>query len=218
MINSVQSNEFDATHKIHQIQERERKRIAQELHDEIGQYLTAIHLDASAITASEEIHSAHNFAADIDSAALQVMKHVKTMLQRLRPFNEQGHNFEIVIENLLNTWTKRNSDIVVSLNFKNDFVVLDEQIAKVLYRLIQESLTNVTRHANASHVSIDFVREQDKVYLSVKDDGKGFDMNSKSKGFGLMGMQERVAELNGHFELLTRPEVGVTISVSMPCP
>ncbi len=216
MINLVQNNEFDEQ-KVHLIQEQERKRIAQELHDEIGQYLTAIHLDASAIPSSAEIDSAHTIAADIDTAALQVMKQVKTMLQRLRPFNDQGLDFETVIENLLNTWTKRNKDVAVSLSFKNDFKTVDEQVAKVLYRLVQESLTNISRHANAEHVFIEFSREQDMVLLSVKDDGEGFDRHIESQGFGLMGMQERVAELNGHFELMSKPKAGDTIFVSVPC-
>lgn len=217
MINLVHKNDVELSQKIHHIQERERKRIAQELHDEIGQYLTAIHLDASAIVASEEIHSAHDIAADIDLAALQVMKQVKTILSRLRPFNEQELNFEIVIENLLNAWVKRNKHVDVSLSFTNDFAAIDERIAKVLYRLVQEALTNVSRHANAEHVFIDFSKEQGCVYLSVKDDGEGCDMNLKPEGFGLIGMQERVAELRGHFEILTGLAAGFTISVSIPC-
>ena len=217
MISLVQTNNVELGSTVHQIQVNERKRIAQELHDEIGQYLTAIHLDASAIIAAAEINSAHDIAADIDLATLQVMDRVKTILHRLRPVNESNISFENAMQELISSWKARNSDVMVSLDIRGDISNFDESVSKTIFRLIQESLTNVSRHADAQNVIIFLSRTKNKVSLSVKDDGKGFNKKLKPNSFGLMGMQERVVELNGKFEIVTYPDFGVSISVSIPC-
>lgn len=217
MISLVKTNSVDFEQSVHQIQESERKRIAQELHDEIGQFLTAIHLDASAIIEAGEISYAHDIAADIDKTALQVMDRVKTILHQLKPLNDPDISFEKTIKNLISSWQTHSREALVSVNVEGEFSGVSELILKTIYRVTQEALTNISRHAVAQNVLINIARQGDRIFLSIQDDGIGFEQKVVIKGFGLIGMQERVADVSGSFDITTSPEQGVMLSVSIPC-
>ncbi|NQY26551.1 MAG: sensor histidine kinase [Piscirickettsiaceae bacterium] len=220
MANTLQSS-IESNHKLSQqlikLQEDERKNLAQELHDEIGQHLTAIHLDASAIKSAKNIASAQESANAIDQVVRRMMEIVHTMLQRLRPsgFDELG--LDSALRELTSTWLERQPQIKLNLHISGDFINIDEAILISVYRLVQECLTNIARYADAKQITISVIKENNVIAMIINDDGNGFDSSIKPKGFGLAGMKERVEGLAGSFELQTASNEGVTITIELPC-
>jgi len=213
--NSILNN-HRLTHQIICLQEDERKNIARDLHDEIGQHLTAIHIDASAILKAKNITSVRASATAISSVARQMMDIVHDMLQRLRPAMLDELGLQASLHELLDNWRQRNRSINLSVCISSQLIHLDETIAIAAYRIIQECLTNIAKHANARLVTIKIETLAEQVKIYVKDDGHGFDSHRVSRGFGLAGMRERVDGLGGSFQLTTKPDGGVLIKISLP--
>ncbi len=212
---SITSNRH-LTQQMINIQEDERKNIARELHDEIGQHLTAIHVDASTIMHAETIEETKESASAIDRVSRQMMEIVHTILQRLRPNSLDELGLEVALQELINAWEMRHQNIKLSYRFQGDFNNVDETLLITIYRLIQEGLTNVSRHAKAQHAAVSIIQRKDKIYVTVNDDGKGFDLSVKQTGFGLAGMRERIEGLLGHLEIMTSFEQGVCVNIELP--
>jgi two-component system sensor histidine kinase UhpB len=213
--NSISSN-HRLTQQIIGLQEEERKNIAQDLHDEIGQHLTAINIDASAILRAKDIGDAHDSAMAISAVVMQMMGIVRAMLQRLRPSILDELGLKPALNELIETWRQRNSGISVSTTISGSLDNINETIEITAYRVVQECLTNVTKHANARLVIIKVERKNEYLNLSVQDNGRGFDLSLNSHGFGLAGMRERVEGLGGNFHLSSDNGSGVLIKVSLP--
>lgn len=213
--NSISSN-HRLTQQIIGLQEEERKNIAQDLHDEIGQHLTAINIDASAILRAKDIGDAHDSAMAISAVVMQMMGIVRAMLQRLRPSILDELGLKPALNELIETWRQRNSGISVSTTISGSLDNMNETIEITAYRVIQECLTNVTKHANARLVIIKVERRNEYLNLFVQDNGHGFDLSLNSHGFGLAGMRERVEGLGGNFHLSSDHGSGVLIKVSLP--
>lgn len=213
---SIASNRH-LTQQLIQVQEDERKNLARELHDEIGQHLTAIHVDASAILKAKTVDASKESASAIDSVARQMMDIVHDILQRLRPSGLDELGLEAALADLINGWHHRHQSIEIDYQIRGTFKHLDETILITIYRLIQECLTNIARHADADNIVIDIRRSKDNVLLSIKDDGNGFDTSIKPTGFGLAGMKERVESLMGKFEVNSYLRQGVRIYIELPC-
>ncbi len=213
---SIESN-HSLTQQLIRLQEDERKNLAQELHDEIGQHLTAIHLDASAIKSAKNIASAQESANAIEQVVRRMMEIVHTMLQRLRPNGLDELGLDSALGELTSTWLERQPQIKLDLHISGDFLNIDEAILISVYRLVQECLTNIARYANAKQLTISVIKENNIITMSIHDDGIGFDTTIKPKGFGLAGMKERVEGLAGRFELQTAINEGVTITIELPC-
>lgn len=210
------SNNRRLTHQIIRLQEDERKNIAHDLHDEIGQHLTAIHIDASAIINATKIASAHASAVAISDVARQMMVIVREMLQRLRPGIVYELGLQAALDELIDTWRQRNRGINLIISISSPLNNLNETIAITAYRIVQECFTNITKHANARLVSIKVEQKADHLNLTVKDDGRGFIQQDFTQGFGLAGMRERVEGLGGTFVLSTSLGAGVQIELSLP--
>lgn len=209
-------NNHRLTHQIIRLQEDERKNIAHDLHDEIGQHLTAIHIDASTILNAKKIASAHASALAISKVARQMMGIVHELLQRLRPGLVDELGLEAALDELIETWQQRHHGMHLITNISNQLNGLNEVVAITVYRIVQECLTNVTKHANARVVIIKIERQTDHLNLMVRDDGRGFNQQPVIKGFGLAGMRERVEGLGGTFMIDTSLGSGVQIEVSLP--
>ena len=209
-------NNHRLTQQIIRLQEDERKNIAHDLHDEIGQHLTAIHIDASAILKAKNIAEAHDSATAISSVARQMMEIVREMLQRLRPAILDELGLQASLHELIDNWRQRNRGVSVSINISSQLNNLNETIAITAYRIVQECLTNITKHSNARLVTIKVEHQAELLKLSVKDSGQGFDPLQIAKGFGLAGMRERVEGLGGSFQLIADLGSGVMIEVSLP--
>lgn len=213
--NSIKNN-HQLTQQMISLQEDERKSLARDLHDEVGQHLTAIHIDASTILHAKTINDARESAKAIDIVARQMMNIVHGMLQRLRPGSLDELGLKAAVQDLVDTWLQRNSSTTVDVSLSGDFVGVDETVAIAVYRIVQECLTNIARHSGANKVMIDLHRKSDQLVLQLEDNGHGFDPKLVSSGFGVAGMRERVQGLGGHFELNSSVGCGVQIQASLP--
>ena len=204
------------------LQEAERKSLARDLHDEFGQCLTAIHADATVIlrVAEEKQPEILDSAKAITQLTQHLMTLVRGLLQRFRPEVLDALGLSAALQDLVETWKGRNQPMVCNLVIGDDVpTVLEDTLQITLYRLVQECLTNVTRHAQATKVDIQLTiathpTEIPKVLVVVQDDGRGF--NAALEGFGLLGMRERIGGLGGQMHLHTGPEQGTKISAWLP--
>ncbi|PHS23323.1 MAG: sensor histidine kinase [Methylophaga sp.] len=220
MANTLEESVADNRHLTQQlikVQEEERKNLARELHDEIGQHLTAIHVDASAILKAKTVKASKESASAIDVVARQMMDIVHNILQRLRPTGLDELGLEAALQELVSGWNQRHREITVNCHTEGMFSDYDEVVLITIYRIIQECLTNVARHAQAKNVHIVLTQQKQKIILSVSDDGQGFDLSIRSSGFGLAGMRERVEILAGKLEIITSPNKGASINIELPC-
>jgi PAS domain S-box-containing protein len=200
------------------VREEERARIAREIHDEMGQALTALKMDLSLLglesakTAPRVAEQARELKARVDGI-IQLVRDVATAL---RP---AALDLGILagVEWLVEEFQKR-SGIRCRVKVENDRIDLPEDRGIVLFRILQESLTNISRHAKARNVEISLRRDATHVRLEVKDDGEGFDPASirNKKTFGLLGMRERAIMLHGDLSITSAPGRGAQVSLSIP--
>jgi signal transduction histidine kinase len=204
----------ELAHQHLRIQEAERKHLARELHDELGQYLNAIKLDAVSIreSAAAEVGAA---AARTEQAVDHVYGVVSDMIRRLRPAGLDELGLVAALENCVDQWRQRLPEIRFVLSASGELDDLGEILNLTIYRLIQEGLTNSSRHAGAKRIDIRLSRAAD-VVLTIADDGRGMDLTKRSPGFGLSGMRERVEMMGGSFTIETRPGQGFSIEARLP--
>ncbi len=212
---SIKSN-HRMTQKIIRLQEDERKNLARELHDEIGQCMTAINVDAMAIANSKSLEAAKRSANAITEVSMQILDMVHSMLQRLRPGVLDELGLSIALDEYVYGWRERNRGISSCINIAKDLGDLEEEVALAAYRIVQEALTNITRHAQARRVMLTVNRANESLAIELEDDGKGFVPDNFASGYGLAGMCERVEGLGGSFCLTTAPDKGTKISVQLP--
>jgi two-component system sensor histidine kinase UhpB len=201
------------------LQESERKHLARELHDHLGQYLNAIKLDAVSICDSDlsESESVGKAATQIVHSVDNVHAAVSDMIRRLRPVGLDELGLVAAIEHCIDHWQARLPQTRFTLSVEGDFGALSESLALTVYRLVQEGLTNVYKHARARRVQIVLAqRTPDEVLLRVSDDGCGMLPEAPTSRFGLSGMRERVEIGGGVFELRSAPGRGVSFEARMP--
>ncbi len=206
-------------------QEAERKRISQELHDELGQALTAISLDLGII--EQNLHpetppEIKDRLFDTKKNADELDQMIRELALDLRPslLDDLG------LLPTLNWYVKRFSQrakIEVEVEVNGEEKRLSNEIETALYRIVQEALTNVVKHAKAKKVGLRIDKRADVVMVIIKDDGKGFDLNTlqlpetSTRGLGLIGMADRTALVGGDFKIYTKPGEGTRIEVEIPC-
>jgi PAS domain S-box-containing protein len=207
----------ELTTRREEAREEERKRIARDIHDELGQMLTALRMDVSLLRMKfgqdnpALLAEVQNVMGRVD-ATIQVVRNVAA---KLRPaVLDMG--IVSAMEWQVGEFAKR-SGVRCGLSIEEDEVYLDEERVTALFRVVQESLTNVARHAQAQNVDITLKREGDSYLLKVRDDGNGFDPAMLEKRtFGLMGIRERVLMLQGDVEISSQPGRGTTVAVRIP--
>jgi signal transduction histidine kinase len=192
-------------------QEIERRRLARELHDETGQALTSILLGLRALEESDE--------ANVDALrelVVATLQDVRRLAVQLRPKALDDFGLVPALERLVQTFSE-SSGIEVHLEPQIGAERLPEEIETTLYRIVQEALTNVVKHADASHVSILLVRRDSTVAAVIEDDGRGFDTGAiHEENLGLDGMRERVELLDGRMTVETSEGTGTTLRVEVP--
>jgi signal transduction histidine kinase len=197
--------------------EDERGRIARELHDELGALLTAAKLDAARLKRSlSEVHS-----AEINERLLHLTTTLndgiglkRRIIEDLRPSSLSNLGLKAAVE-ILATELGARSD----LNIKTEIepFQLDEAAEITLYRMVQESLTNVAKYAHANEVNVRMVREGDQIVATVRDNGKGFDASRvRGSTHGLVGMRYRVQARGGRLQVTSSPGQGTTVSAVLP--
>ena len=205
------------------LQEQERRVLARELHDEMGQYLQLIKLDAVSL------RDGKTHEPGLQSAQARVIvencNHLHAMLtgllQRLRPVGLDELGLVAALEHCVSTWRARLPGIDVQLTASGEYGDVPETSALTAYRLVQEGLTNIAKHANAKSVRILLERTPDAksrnaMHVEVSDDGKGFDVKSPASGLGLIGMRERVEGLGGRLEVSGSPGMGTRLGAWIP--
>ncbi len=200
-----------------EIQETERKHLARELHDELGQCLTAIQADAELIRdVSDKDQRIETSATAIMNVSSHVYDVVHSMMHKLRPGILDNLGLVEALKDEIKTWQSRNTETSCDFKVSGDLSKLGEHTNITLYRIVQECLTNITKHANADKVNIELCNNTHSLLLKVTDNGKGFNMQSTGRGLGLIGMRERVESLNGKLQLESEPGKGVLINISVP--
>lgn len=199
------------------LHEFERKRLSAELHDEIGQHLTAIRFDTATITATTDLQEAKQAAQSIDKINGQLTEIIRSMLKRLRPPSLDSAGLAASLTELTLDWQQRHPEHHLNLQIDGDLTDIKDTVKLTLYRAVQEALTNVVRHAGESvSVTINLQREPQQLLLKISDNGRGCDLQQAKSGFGLLAMRERVEVLNGKFTVLSAPGAGLTVTLSIP--
>ena len=199
------------------VREEERKRIALEIHDELGQLLTALKMDISLLRMRFETDAEiGKRTADMRELVEKTIGVVRQVATHLRP---AALNLGIVpaLEWLVEDFAQR-TGIAYELNLSGGEIVLDDVRATAVFRIVQESLTNVMRHAAASGIVVSLKRMDDALFLEIQDDGRGFDLESARQGpsFGLLGIRERALVLGGSLTIDTGAGRGTTLAIRIP--
>jgi two-component system, NarL family, sensor histidine kinase UhpB len=218
---SIQRN-HELSRQLITVQEAERKSIARDLHDEFGQSLTAIQADSQAAltVARKKCPEAVMSIEAISDISKHLMKVVSGLLHRLRPQILDELGLEVAIEDLVEQWRARFPKVQFDLRMVEHAAEgLSEPFTVAIYRMVQECLTNVSRHSAASQVVIEVYSKQDtrgqrKLQVSIQDNGHGFDVK-KATGFGLAGMKERFEGLNGELIILSSGK-GTVVTALVP--
>ena len=204
--------------KVREDVEMERKRIARSMHDEMGQDLTALRLDLDWLQHHYPDHTAikdvsNRMRSTIESSAMAMRR----IISDLRPLILDDLGIAAAMHSLVNEFAAR-TRLVVESKIEGDFENLPEAHQTALYRILQESLTNIVRHANATRVEVVLRRHGNGVTLTVRDNGQGLSDNARNKqgSYGLFGMSERVLELHGKLDIETARNVGTIITVDLP--
>ncbi|MBT2969879.1 MAG: hypothetical protein B6D72_07860 [gamma proteobacterium symbiont of Ctena orbiculata] len=197
------------------VQESERRHLSRELHDELGQSISAI--KAMAVTLRQQTTDKPDSANAIIGVCNQMYGVVRDMMNRLRPVALEELGLVTAIERLVDGWNDRQEESFCALTIAGRFDEIHEDTAITLYRIVQEALTNVAKHAAAEKIEIWLGRDdKGEIALHIRDDGRGFDQSERGKGMGLLGMRERVETLNGKISLASEPNRGVSIDIHIP--
>lgn len=199
------------------IQEEERQRLSQELHDEFGQSLTAIKV--MAVTAAHQQTDTGKITASISQICDHLMTVVRSMMQQLHPLVLTELGLKATLEDMVNHWSERNPELDLQIQCRDEVDRLDKNITIQVFRVIQECLTNVIRHAQARRVTIDLqIAQQPRksLQLKVADDGQGCDLKTVNRGFGLRGMNERIKSLDGELAVESKSGAGMTVTAWIP--
>ena len=208
----------DALRRVVEAQELERRRLARELHDETGQALTSILLGLRGVEEAATEKERVNAAADLREFVVSTLQDVRRLAVELRPKALDDFGLFPALERLAQTFTEQmgiETDVEASLGGER----LPPEIETALYRIVQEALTNVVKHARASRVSISLVRKSHSVSVVIEDDGVGMTTASSDGtglGLGIIGMRERVGLLDGRLEVESDEGRGTTIVAEVP--
>jgi len=210
------------TQKSLAIQEDERRILAQELHDEFGQSITAIKAVLASIeqTKHQDSEALKNSARIIGTFSDRMYEVARRMMRQLRPAILDEFGLISALQDMIDDWNSRHEDVFCCFEFNGKFDELGEEVNISIYRVIQESLTNIIKHAQATDVTVCLERvKNDPAYtfgvkLLIKDNGIGFD-ETNHRGLGLLGMRERVEALKGSFAMKSATNEGVEILVSL---
>ena len=206
------------------LQEAERKSLARELHDELGQYLNVIKLDAVAIRDGRltDPTSLREQAGAIVTNGNHIHTVLTSLIRQLRPVGLDELGLGAALEHCIDTWRPRLPDVRLSLELSGEFGDLSEAVTLTVYRVVQEGLNNVAKHAAAGQVTMRLERTPPGtgspgfVTVTIADDGVGVDTKVPTQGLGLIGMRERVAALAGHLEISSTPGSGFQLKAQIP--
>lgn len=197
----------------------ERQRLARDLHDAVSQQLFALTMMSEAAVKQFEKNpeTAKEQMVDVAKAALQSQTEMRALLLHLRPVHLSGDSLPTGIGKLI-AELKQKSQIDFNVSIDKD-LYLSETIEEHVFRIVQEALSNILRHASATKVNVDISQRARELFIHIRDDGKGFDVNHQSDrktSYGLKTMHERSEELGGTFTVRSNIEEGTYIDIRIP--
>ena len=201
-----------------QAQEAERKSIARELHDEVGQMLTALRMELRSV---QDLRASpgEQFADHLESAkrlAEQSLRALRDMAMGLRPSMLDDLGLGSAVHWQARQFSKA-AGIPVNVQIDGNVASLPDPHRTCIYRVVQEALTNCARHAKATRIDVSIAAGESGIAASIRDDGVGFDLaRARGRGLGLLGMQERVSELGGELKIASHPGKGALVSARIP--
>ena len=217
-IENAGSVQRDALRRAVQAQEAERRRLARELHDETGQALTSMLLGLAAVERAETADDARVAAGELRELVVETLQNVRRLSVELRPSALDDFGLEPALRRLGQT-VKESANLNVQVETRLGADRLLPEVETAVYRIVQEALTNVVKHASAERVSIVVTRMSERLLLIIEDDGSGFDPAAgPGEGLGLLGMRERVQLLDGSLTIDAAHGSGTTLAVELPLP
>ncbi len=222
---TAEESRVQLLHRLVGAHEEERGRIARELHDKMGQYLTELIWGLHSLTGIYQPHPpSHTRLIRLLQVTDELMREVHHLAWELRPALLDDLGLNAALENYLTQWSERTG---IALDFHNcnlDKQLLSPDIETTVYRIVQEALTNILKHAQAKQVSVVIECQQNNVQVMVEDDGKGFDTECLSNKaategrLGVVGMQERAAMVEGTLDIESTLGAGTAVFVRIPLP
>lgn len=199
-------------------QEEDRRDLARELHDDLGQYVNAAKIDAVTLRNGGHEESVSTAADAIVKSLDHMDEVVRDLLHRLRPTGLDELGLSAALEDCIEGWRRRLPEVTFQLTIQTGVEDFDEATNITLYRLVQEGLTNVAKHSHATSVEIGLKRtaEGGSVVLTMRDDGVGGTPVTRRQGLGLIGMRERVDALGGTFDAASLQARGFSFTARLP--
>jgi len=210
-----QNNQALARHTMH-IQENERQTMSRELHDEMGQSLTAV--KAMAVATKQPQAKINEISDSIIGICNHLSVVVRSMMRTLHPLSLADLGLAATLTDLVSEWQRRHPTLKIELNYDEAVDWLNEEVAIHVYRIVQECLTNVVRHSEATQAMVvvrrHFIKGRNQVVIRVEDNGIGG--STEGEGFGVLGMRERVESMGGQFVFESKGNLGVRVRAWMP--
>ena len=204
---------------IQNVQEKERGRIAKEIHDELGQRLTIMRMDISFLKNKRTIDipkEVDDRLLELDNLINETIQKTRKLSQELRPSILDDLGLLSAIDWLKEQYNQR-TDIAFILEMPKNDIKMHSEYATAVFRITQEALTNIIKHAHAKNVVIRINKDIKNINLQVIDDGKGIDnINKNNKTYGVFGMKERASNLGGELNIITHKNKGTTVDLVLP--
>jgi NarL family two-component system sensor histidine kinase LiaS len=194
----------------------ERNRLARDLHDSAKQqaFAAAAQVSAARKHLSSDPQAADKHVQEAERLILALRQELTNLIQQIRPVGLNGKGLSAALQDYCEEWS-RQTEINVEVRIRKQKSLLLE-IEQTIFRIVQEALSNIARHSNASQVDIELIYDQELVTCTIQDNGVGFNPESTRKGLGLHSMQERAIESGGRLEIASKPGEGTSIALDMP--
>ena len=205
----------NALRRVVQAQELERRRLARELHDQTGQELTSVLLGLKALEHAPDADARRQALENVRRQVVTTLHAVRRLAVELRPKALDDYGLVPAVERLAESFVEQtglNLDVEAQLNK----VRFSSEVETALYRMVQEALTNIVKHAQARHVSVVLTSDRAAITALIEDDGRGFDPDAAREGMGLDGMRERLGLIGGELKIESRPGAGTTLVAKVP--
>jgi two-component system sensor histidine kinase UhpB len=203
--------------KVVDVQEKERSKLANELHDELGQHLTAINFELDRLLQQDDPESLKATAAKLKQRSQRMSDILRSNLQLLRPPALDEYGLRYCLDELFNYWRLQHQGSELDVQIEAELQDADAHIQLTAYRIVQECLTNISRHAgDVVKAKVSMTTDNDWLVIEVADDGCGCQLEVVKGHYGLIGMRERVEALNGQFTVASQPGAGMQVSAMIP--
>lgn len=216
-VQELLQHKSDLLQRLYTAKEDERLALARELHDDMGQTSTAIRTEVAVLQRIGRLHpEADESVKRIGESAQHLSQMTRQMLHRLRPPALDSMGLEQALMTLCDNW-QQNTQTVCEFKLPTLPEGLNDYACVTVYRIVQEALTNVSRHAHAKHVRVQLTLDSQGLNLNIEDDGRGMaDTQAVHPGFGLLGMQERVASVAGSLSISSKLGQGLRLAIQIP--